>query len=132
MQSQKNNLSKTNNLYCIRAIGTDIQDITKFNKIMCDTKFQNKIFTKPEIKYCLSKNKIAGQHFAVRFAAKESVRKSCSSANIPIPDFKEIEILNNSEGCPMINIIHPKTKYNFLLSMSHSSDYAIAFVILTI
>ena len=58
-------------------IGIDIVDINRFEKITYAEKpsFYNKLFTSSEIEYCL-KFKTPAQHFAGKFAIKESLKKS--------------------------------------------------------
>ena len=108
----------------ISNIGTDIVDINRFRKKEYNEnkKFYEKIFTKSEIKYCLSfKNN--SEHFAGKFAIKEAVKKSIKE-NI---GFKEI-LTNHKESKPQI-ILKKKLHYRFLVSVSHEKDYAIAMVI---
>ena len=57
-------------------LGIDCTEISRFRDYHNDKLFK-KIFTEKEIKYCLSKSQ-PSQHFAVRFAAKESVYKALS------------------------------------------------------
>ena len=108
----------------ISNIGTDIVDINRFRKKEYNEnkKFYDKIFTRSEIKYCLSfKNN--SEHFAGKFAIKEAVKKSIKE-NI---GFKEI-LTNHKKSKPQI-ILKKKLNYRFLVSVSHEKDYAIAMVI---
>ena len=105
-------------------IGTDIVDINRFRKKKYNEnkKFYDKIFTKSEIRYCLSfKNN--SEHFAGKFAIKEAVKKSIKE-NI---SFKEI-ITDHDNSKPKI-ILKKKLNYRFLVSVSHEKDFAIAMVI---
>ena len=66
-----------NNVMRISNIGTDIVDINRFRKKQYNENknFYEKIFTKSEIKYCLSfKNN--SEHFAGKFAIKEAVKNA--------------------------------------------------------
>ena len=108
----------------ISNIGTDIVDINRFRKKEYNEnkKFYDKIFTRSEIKYCLSfKNN--SEHFAGKFAIKEAVKKSIKE-NI---SFKEI-LTNHKKSKPQV-ILKKKLNYRFLVSVSHEKDYAIAMVI---
>ncbi len=108
----------------ISNIGTDIVDINRFRKkdYNENKKFYEKIFTKSEIKYCLSfKNN--SEHFAGKFAIKEAIKKSIKE-NI---SFKEI-ITDHDNSKPKI-ILKKKLNYRFLVSVSHEKDFAIAMVI---
>jgi len=113
-----------NNIMRISNIGTDIVDIDRFRKKEYNEnkKFYEKIFTKSEIKYCLSfKNN--SEHFAGKFAIKEAVRKSIKEKI----SFKEI-ITDHNNSKPKI-ILKKKLDYRFLVSVSHEKDFAIAMVI---
>ena len=106
-------------------IGIDIIDIKKFQKIPYNLKpsFYKKLFRKNEITYCL-KFKNSSEHFAGKFALKESVQKSIQE-NIT---FKKIETYYiNSK--PKIKIKNQEKKYTFITSISHEKKYAIAIAI---
>jgi|SRR3989344_6266659 len=105
-------------------VGVDIENIDRFEKV--DESFLNKIYTKEEIKYCLSKKK-SSQHLAVRFAGKEAVIKAFSSFKEKL-GFNQIEILNNEENIPIVKV-DGYNKYNIKISLSHNNGNAIAFAI---
>ncbi len=110
------------------AIGVDIEEINRFeNKTQ---NFLNRIYTKQEQDYCLSKINPAS-HFAVRFCAKEAVVKALNSINIKHPQLNKIEIYHDENKCPKIKL--PETEeYNNLkieVSLSHDETKAIAFVV---
>ena len=105
-------------------IGTDIVDINRFRKKEYNEnkKFYDKIFTRSEIKYCLSfKNN--SEHFAGKFAIKEAVKKSIKEKI----SLKEI-VTNHNNSKPNITLKN-KLNYRFLVSVSHERDFAIAMVI---
>ena len=113
-----------NNVMRISNIGTDIVDINRFRKkeYNKNKNFYEKIFTKSEIKYCLSfKNN--SEHFAGKFAIKEAVKKSIKEKI----SFKEI-VTNHNNSKPNITL-KKKLNYRFLISVSHERDFAIAMVI---
>lgn len=98
--------------------------------------FLTKVFTAREIKYCNSK-RFSCQHFAARFAAKEAVVKAIGQPRKFPVKWTDVEILNDSEGKPMIEFRDAAAKLkkikkigDVILSMSHSKNYAIANVIL--
>ena len=107
-------------------IGIDIIDVERFRKKIFkqNIKFYQRIFLESEIKYCL-KFKSPYEHFAGKFALKESVIKS-------IPDkisFLDIQISNSRHG-PTVKLIGKKSKeYSFLCSISHEKKFAVAVVI---
>ena len=76
--------------------------------------------------YCDSKP-VPAIHYAGRFAAKEALKKALLSGKIVSNiSLKNIEILNEDSGAPVV-IIHQSTKtVNIQLSISHSEDQAIA------
>ena len=108
----------------ISNIGIDMVDIDRFRKKEYGKNkiFYEKIFSKSEIKYCLSfKNK--SEHFAGKFAIKEAVKKSIKEKI----SFTEI-VTSHNNSKPKI-ILKKKLNYRFLVSISHEKDFAIAMVI---
>ena len=122
----------------IYGIGTDIVNINRIKnsiKKYNDT-FKNKIFTQSEISNCEKrKNKI--ECFAKRFAAKEALFKAIGVQNKL--DFKDVEIVNNSNGKPKFNIkgnslkkiknLFKKKNFKIHLSLSDDKPWAVASVI---
>ena len=108
----------------IFGLGTDIVDINRFKDMIYENnkKFYKKIFVESEIKYCL-KFKNSEQHFAGKFAIKEAVKKSIPET----VDFLEI-VTEHVNSKPTISLKIQNT-YNFLVSVSHEKDYAIAMVL---
>ena len=112
--------------------GTDIIEISRIKNDIekIGDKFLDRVFTKREIQYCESKKIQKYQHYAARFAAKEAVFKAIS---YQIKDkysisWKDIEIENDSQGRPKINIIgiNLENIENIDVSLSHCKEYAIA------
>ena len=116
------------------ACGTDIIEIERVKDSIesTDGKFCERVFTEKEIQYCESKKTQKYQHYAARFAAKEAVFKAISSElkNKYDISWKDIEILNDENGRPYVNINSPiKTIENIDISISHCKQYAVANVI---
>ncbi len=118
--------------------GIDIVEVSKFKKVFLKNKnFASDIFTEKERHYCLSRND-PYIHFAGRFAVKEAGLKALGIGLSGINHvFKEIEVLPNVSGKPMLTFsgwaekISKKRRINqFTASISHSSQYAVATVIL--
>lgn len=114
--------------------GTDIIEIERVKDSIesTDGKFCERVFTEKEIQYCESKKTQKYQHYAARFAAKEAVFKAISSElkNKYDISWKDIEILNDENGRPYVNINSPiKTIENIDISISHCKQYAVANVI---
>tara|TARA_B100000029_G_scaffold294209_1_gene287502 strand:+ start:2307 stop:2684 length:378 start_codon:yes stop_codon:yes gene_type:complete len=107
-------------------IGTDIVNVKRFReKIYNKNKsFYKKIFLNEEIEYCLN-FKDPYPHFAGKFAIKESVIKSL----VEKISFKHILTFNINSKPEIKLLLYKIKKYDFLVSMSHEQDYAIATVL---
>lgn len=116
--------------------GVDIIEIDRIKQSIesTDGKFCERVYTENEIKYCESKKSQRYQHYAARFAAKEAVFKAISSK---LQDkyeisWKDIEILNDANGRPYVNILNENAKKieDIDVSLSHCKQYAVANVVL--
>ena len=110
-------------------IGVDVEKVSRFEgkNLEKDNHFLKSIFTDKELKYSFSDKK-AAQHLCARFCAKEAVIKTLKDIKNSDIQYKDIEILNNEDGSPYVNF----SKYAdliFKISLSHTSEYAVAFVI---
>lgn len=114
-------------------IGTDIIDICRFEESgdAAFSAFLRKNFSERELEYCRSKENPA-PHLAARFAGKEAVMKALYSLGIVDIFYPSIEILNDHRGLPYVRI-NTEHAENLLitLSLSHSSEMALAFCIIT-
>lgn len=105
-------------------IGIDVVEIKRFEDkpFKNNVSFYKKNFHESEIKYCLD-HKNSAQHFAAKFAIKESVIKSLN---------KQIGFLNilidYSNSKPVVTLLD-NSSYSFLVSVSHEKSYAIAVVL---
>lgn len=115
--------------------GTDIIEIERIKDSIEETnnKFLNRVYTKKEIEYCESKKVQRYQHYAARFAAKEAVFKAIS---VKLEDkysicWKDIEIINDSQGRPSITLQGniQKNIEQIDISLSHCKEYATANVV---
>ena len=107
-------------------LGIDIVKVERFkNKPYSKNKiFYKKIFLDSEIKYCL-KYRGHAQHFSGKFAVKEALIKS---VNEKISLHEINTSYKNSK--PMVKVKSSlNKKYNFIISISHENDFAIAVVI---
>ena len=118
--------------------GTDIIEIQRIKESIEDCRtgeaFTQRVYTKKEIEYCESKKAQKYQHYAARFAAKEATFKALSDQ---LEDkysitWKDIEIINNEQGRPELNIIGISLNNieDIDLSISHCREYAVANVTL--
>ena len=117
--------------------GVDIIEIERVKNSIQETegKFCERVYTQREIEYCESKKSQKYQHYAARFAAKEAVFKAISSnlQNKYDIAWKDIEVLNDDDGKPYINILKPDINVDDIdISISHCKEYAVASVIFTI
>lgn len=113
-------------------IGTDIVSINRFKNLdkIKNRSLLSKIFTKNELEYCFSKVK-AAPHLAARFAAKEAIIKALKPLVNNDLNYNEIEVINDKNGSPLINILKKDLEiYKIDVSLSHSDDNAVAFVTL--
>ena len=119
----------------IIGIGTDIVQVNRIEKVIKRTKcFIDKAFTDKEIEYIRKKNNNS-QTIAGYFAAKEAMAKALGTGFRGV-GLRDIEIINDSLGKPSIRISDKIEKilqcqnYNIFLSISHTNENAIAFVVL--
>jgi len=120
----------------IYGIGTDIVEVERIAQKLNHQGFIERAFTTDEIKFCQEQvNK--GEHFAARFAAKEAFMKAMGKGWTAQTDFKEIEVLRHKNGAPYIQLHRDAQEYfnslnlkNILVSLSHTKQNAIAFVII--
>ena len=114
--------------------GIDIIEIERIKNSIEETsgKFCERVYTQKEIEYCESKNVQKYQHYAARFAAKEAVLKAISQlleSKFDI-EWKEIEILNDEEGRPCVNLLKQGLDIDSIdISISHCKTYAVASVV---
>ncbi|MBI5134695.1 holo-ACP synthase [Candidatus Uhrbacteria bacterium] len=113
---------------CI-GIGVDIEAISRFRHLRRthDRHFLERIFTIRELNYCFSK-KDPAQHLAVRFCGKEAAVKALASIGIHAVGYCTIEICNNEKGVPFMRLPKKQKSLQISVSLSHSKEYAIAFV----
>ncbi len=114
-------------------IGVDIVEIDRIEKAIAQGKepFLKRIYTDNELR--LYRNKLSS--LAARFAAKEAVFKALGIANSGI-GWKDIEILSNPDGKPVVNLYGKAEEQanklsltSMAISLSHSQSHAIAFAV---
>ena len=107
----------------VLATGVDIESVERFKNLQTNENFINIVFTKKEIDYCRGKSEPCIS-FAGKFCAKEAVIKAVNNKL----EMKDIEIINSSSGKPLV-YIKGKEQDNISCSISHTEDYAVAFVV---
>lgn len=117
--------------------GLDIIEIKRIKNSLekYSTRFENKVFTDNEIDYCQSQAD-PGKHFAARFAVKEAVSKSLGTGINHEVGFKDIEVVNEDSGKPIVKmggrgkLLFEKLNLKTIhISISHDRHYAIAHAI---
>ena len=123
------------------AIGVDMVEVRRIKRAVdrWGERFLRRVFTSAEVEYCGRRV----ESLAVRWAAKEAVSKALGTGWAPqVPheagwvDWTEIEVVRQPSGEPGIEL-HGKALRRaqvlglaaWQLSMSHTSDYAIAMVL---
>jgi holo-[acyl-carrier protein] synthase len=122
----------------IVSIGIDIIEVARIREVLLRTpRFAERVFTPAERTYCEGRGAVAAQHYAARFAAKEAVLKALQTGWRGGIGWQDVEIASHESGAPYL-ILHGIVDDLFKasgattahLSMSHTSEHAIAEVIL--
>jgi len=122
----------------IVGIGIDIAEVDRIGQSIerFGSRFLERIFTEGEIRYCDSKaNRV--ERYAARFAAKEAAMKALGTGWNYGVRWRDCEVVRMPGGRPTIRF-HGKAEEfaaklgarNTALSISHTTDQAIAQVIL--
>ena len=114
--------------------GVDIIEISRIREVLnsYQSRFLKRIFTDVEITYCRGR----APNLAGRFAAKEATMKALGTGVRGV-SWKDIEISRKDSGAPYV-LLHGRAARradilglkDVSLSISHSRDYAVAFVVL--
>ena len=114
------------------SVGVDIIEIERIGATLRrhGKRFLQRVYTAKEQDYCRGRV----PELAVRFAAKEAISKALGTGMRGIA-WKEMEILGDKRGKPLV-YLHGRAKsraeelglFEFAISLSHSRDYAVAFV----
>jgi holo-[acyl-carrier protein] synthase len=122
----------------IVSIGIDIIEVRRIREVLLRTpRFGERVFTEAERAYCDSRGAVAAQHYAARFAAKEAALKALQSGWSGGIGWQDVEIATHESGAPYL-ILHGPVQEIFdnsgatvaHLSMSHTTEHAIAQVVL--
>ena len=122
----------------IVAIGIDIIEVARIREVLSRTpSVAQRVFTAAEREYCDSRGAVSAQHYAARFAAKEAMLKALHTGWRGGIGWQDVEVAAHDSGAPYL-MMHGVVKDLFAassatiahLSMSHTSEHAIAQVIL--
>jgi holo-[acyl-carrier protein] synthase len=122
----------------IFSIGIDIAEVYRIRETIARTpRFAERVFTDAEREYCESKGVAAAQSYAARFAAKEAFLKAIKTGWRGKIAWREIEVVVDADGAPSLEITGEALKIKnergitrVHLSMSHTSEHAVAQVLL--
>jgi holo-[acyl-carrier protein] synthase len=122
----------------IVSIGIDLIEVYRIRDTIARTpRFAERVFTDAEREYCESKGVAAAQSFAARFAAKEAFLKALKTGWRGKITWHDIEITNDPEGVPSLGvkgearrILNEMGGPLIHLSISHTAEHAVAYVVL--
>jgi holo-[acyl-carrier protein] synthase len=122
----------------IVSIGIDIVEVYRIRETIQRTpRFVERVFTARERAYCDAKGAAAAQSYAARFAAKEAFLKALKTGWRGRITWQDMEILNDPQGVPSLEIngeagilLENLGANKIHLSISHTTDHAVAQVIL--
>lgn len=124
----------------IYGIGVDIVSIPRIERMLTrwGSFFTQRVYTPAEITFCENRSN-PGQHFALRWAAKEAMLKALGLGLRRGTKWTDIEVVNDSFGRPSLQVHNQakdlltdrKIKMAFV-SISHEKDYGIAQVVLEV
>ena len=118
----------------IMGLGTDIIEVSRIGMMIerHGELFLQRVFTEHEISYC-QKRKAAMQHYAGRWAAKESVMKTLGTGFSKGVGWTDIEVRSHKSGQPYIilsggaaNVAANLGIGEVLITISHCRTYATA------
>jgi holo-[acyl-carrier protein] synthase len=121
----------------IFGIGTDIIEVKRVGEMVArGRQYLETIFTEKEMDYCEAKAR-KSEHYAARYAAKEAILKALGTGWRGGLAYSDIEITNEESGKPQV-FVRGKVKIFFdsqkirrtSISLSHTKEIAIAFIIL--
>ena len=120
----------------IVGIGCDIIEIERIARAIKSESFIRRVFTAEEAAYCQRRGQQAAASFAARFAAKEAVLKALGTG-LREGSLQEIAVDNDGLGKPLVQLSGHFAMLakqlgvkNIQLSLSHSRDFAVAYVIM--
>ena len=122
----------------IVSIGIDIIEVGRVRKGVGRTpRFARRVVTRQERAYCDSCGVTSAKHYASRFAGKESARKALGTGWRGGVRWQDVEVTRQEGGIPglvfrgeALETLRRSGATHAHLSLSHTSEHAIAQVIL--
>jgi holo-[acyl-carrier protein] synthase len=122
----------------IVSIGIDIIEVARVREVLLRTpRFAERVFTVAERVYCDSRGAVAVQHYAARFAAKEAALKAFQTGWRGGIGWQDVEVAARDSGAPYLlfygqaqELFNKSGATAAHLSLSHTSEHAIAQVVL--
>ncbi|HEX8138814.1 MAG TPA: holo-ACP synthase [Pyrinomonadaceae bacterium] len=122
----------------IISIGIDIIEVARVREVLLRTpRFVERVYTAGERAYCESRGAVSAQHYAARFAAKEAALKALQTGWSGGIAWQDVEVAARASGAPILlftgrvrELYEQTGATSAHLSMSHTSEHAIAQVIL--
>lgn len=114
----------------ILGVGTDIVETERIRELFeREPGFAERVFTERELAYCLPRE-TRFMNLSARFAAKEAVAKALGRSF----GWKEVEVVNNSDGKPEI-VLHGRALKaaggaTVHVSVSHTRSYSSAVAVI--
>jgi len=121
----------------IYGIGVDLVRLDRLQRVLerQGTRFLERVFTSEEVAYS-QQHKLSLPRLAAIFAAKEAVLKSLGTGWSCGIKWKEVQIVLTKNHAPGVHlegvaarIAHQRGVGHILLSLSHDTDYAIAYAL---
>ena len=122
----------------ILGTGVDIAEISRFERFVRENNaaLLERLFTLRERQYC-SARRLAAQHYALRFAAKEAFLKALGTGLRNGINWLDMEVVNDDLGKPVLELSGQAAAHFVAaggdrchLSLSHDAGCAVAMVIL--
>lgn len=117
----------------IRSVGVDLVEVDRVQKAVerWGDRFLRRVYTEAEIDYCFHKGE-KYRSLAARFAAKEAVMKVFGTGWKHGVRWADIEVVRRPGAAPEI-VLNGQSRVlgrdgRFLVSLSHTNEHAIAFV----
>jgi len=118
------------------SVGVDIIEIERIQQVLQrhGERFLRRVYTEAEVAYCRGRV----HELAARFAAKEAMSKALGTGIVGWGGifWREVEVLPDARGKPLVHL-HGRAQdraqslglKKFAISLSHSQEYAVAFVV---